>query len=221
MRFATLIFTLTTLTLTIGCRSAVQKAVRDTKYSAYELVGIEKRDLLKDRVDDVRDDQKDAQESFEDALTRLRKLYDMKGSELESHYNKLSDAYKDADEDAKEVGFSIEKMETVASDLFGEWKKEIGEIKTEEFKVKSQAQLKGTQARYQEMRDSLRAAEKKMPPVLAKMKDHVLYLKHNLNAQSIASLKGESARIENEIENLIKDMNASIEEAARFIKTIQ
>jgi hypothetical protein len=54
-----------------------------------------------------------------------------------------------------------------------------------------------------------------------KLRDHVLYLKHNLNAQAIASLKGEAANIQDEIARLIKDMNASIAQADEFIKTIK
>lgn len=59
-----------------------------------------------------------------------------------------------------------------------------------------------------------------MQPVLTKFHDLVLYLKHNLNAQSIASLKGESARIQAEIFQLIKQMNTSIAQADEFIKAI-
>ena len=59
-----------------------------------------------------------------------------------------------------------------------------------------------------------------MDPVLTLFRDHVLYLKHNLNAQAVASLKGEAANIQNEISNLITQMNASIAKADEFIKTM-
>jgi hypothetical protein len=48
----------------------------------------------------------------------------------------------------------------------------------------------------------------------------VLYLKHNLNAAAIASLKGESTDIQQEIGRLIEDMNASIAQADKFIQTM-
>jgi hypothetical protein len=63
-----------------------------------------------------------------------------------------------------------------------------------------------------------RRAEQSMAPVLVKFRDHVLYLKHNLNAQAIASLKGEAISIQNDISRLIEDMNASIQQADSFIK---
>jgi hypothetical protein len=49
----------------------------------------------------------------------------------------------------------------------------------------------------------------------------VLYLKHNLNAAAIASLKGESTDIQNEISRLLQDMNQAIAHADQFINTLQ
>ena len=59
-----------------------------------------------------------------------------------------------------------------------------------------------------------------MNPVLAKLKDQVLFLKHNLNAKAIAGLKTESLKIQGDIESLIKDVNKSVSEADEFIKSI-
>jgi hypothetical protein len=60
-----------------------------------------------------------------------------------------------------------------------------------------------------------------MAPVLTQFKDYVLYLKHNLNAQAIASLKGEATNIQAEISKLIAQMNQSIAKADEFVKTLQ
>jgi hypothetical protein len=49
----------------------------------------------------------------------------------------------------------------------------------------------------------------------------VLFIKHNLNAQAIASLKGTEVEIGNDIDNLIKEMDASIKEADDFIAEMQ
>ncbi len=57
-----------------------------------------------------------------------------------------------------------------------------------------------------------------MAPVLTQFNDYVLYLKHNLNAQAIASLKGEATNIQNEISRLIDSMNRSIARADEFVK---
>jgi len=48
--------------------------------------------------------------------------------------------------------------------------------------------------------------------------DYVLTLKHELNAQAIAALSGESSKIQADVSKLIDDMNASIARADEFIK---
>jgi hypothetical protein len=59
-----------------------------------------------------------------------------------------------------------------------------------------------------------------MDPVLRNLRDYVLYLKHNLNAQAVSSLKNEVTDIETEVSSLIADMNRSIREADAFVKTM-
>ncbi|RZA09734.1 MAG: DUF2959 domain-containing protein [Proteobacteria bacterium] len=204
-----------------SCQGAMEKAARKASYSAYELIGVEKRDLLRNRIDDTRDEQEDTKESFQDALEKLREIYGLEGSKLEKQYRKLQSAYDDANKRAEGVRASRKKMDTVAKDLFDEWEKEIAEIQSADFKTKSRAKLKDTRVRYADLSAGVHRAEKKMEPVLGKLKDHVLYLKHNLNAQSITALKAEGGRIQGDIEVLVKDMNQSIQEAEAFIKTLE
>jgi hypothetical protein len=61
-------------------------------------------------------------------------------------------------------------------------------------------------------------AESKIEPVLAAFHDQILFLKHNLNAQAIASLQGELTTVENDIGILIREMEKSIDEANAFIQ---
>lgn len=93
--------------------SGCQSAARNVVYSAWEKVGVEKRDLLKDRIEDARDEQKDAGETFSDALEKLRAVYGVDGGELGKRYDKLKASYDDAEEEAEEVRKSIEKVSTL------------------------------------------------------------------------------------------------------------
>ena len=49
-----------------GCQSMV--------YEAWEMIGVEKRDLLVDRVEDARDARADAGEQFQTTLERFRSV---------------------------------------------------------------------------------------------------------------------------------------------------
>lgn len=196
-----------------GCRSAI--------YSTYEKFGVYKRDLLKKRVIAARDEEKAAGEQFKDALTRLRELYGSQNTDLEKTYDKLKAEHDDATARATAVRKRVSDMETVAKDLFAEWEKEIEQISSSAMRSSSREQLRQTKERYEDMHSALKRAEQSMDPVLIKLRDHVLYLKHNLNAQAIASLKGESVAIQNDIARLIDDMNHSIQQADAFIKQME
>jgi ElaB/YqjD/DUF883 family membrane-anchored ribosome-binding protein len=196
--------------LMAGCRNVV--------YSAYEKVGVYKRDLLKKRVISARDEEKGAQQEFKDALTRLKELTNFEGGDLEKHYRQLQSDYDDASSRVATVHKRIQDVETVAGDLFSEWDKENREIETDELRRTSRQQLNDTRQRYNEMLTALKRSERSMDPVLHKLHDYVLALKHSLNAQAVASLQGESARIQADMTRLIEDMNASIARADEFIR---
>ena len=196
-----------------GCRS--------TYYAAWEKLGVEKRDILKKRVVAARDEQKAAGEEFKDAMTRLKEITGFDGGKLEKAYNDLKSDYEDCSSRADAVRKRIKDMETVAADLFAEWEKEITQISTPTLQAGSREQLKATRERYQGLHTALKNAENAMMPVLTQFKDYVLYLKHNLNAQAIASLKGEATNIQAEISKLIAQMNQSIARADEFVKALQ
>jgi chromosome segregation ATPase len=195
-----------------GCRAAM--------YSAYEKVGVYKRDLLKKRVVAARDEEKGAQKEFKDALTRLKEMTGFEGGELEKRYRGLQSDYDDASSRVTAVHKRIEDVETVAGDLFDEWNKENRQIETPELRQVSRQQLNDTRQRYDDMLIALKRSEQSMDPVLHKLHDYVLALKHTLNAQAIAALSGESVKIQADISRLIDDMNTSISHADEFIKQL-
>ena len=202
-----------TLFLLCGCRSAY--------YSTMEKFGVYKRDLLKKSVVAARDEEKAAGQQFTNALIRLKELYGFEGGDLEKIYNALNREYDRSVEGANAVHKRIKEMETVAADLFSEWEKEIQQMSSAQLQASDRDKLRETRGRYQELHASLKRAEQSMDPVLTRLRDQVLYLKHNLNAAAIASLKGETINIQVEIAKLLQDMNTAISQADSFINTLK
>lgn len=195
-----------------GCRSAY--------YTMWETIGREKRDLLKANVTKAREEQQEAGEEFKDALTRLQELYQFDGGELEERYEDFAATYEDCESRAEKVRDRIEKIRRVAQDLFDEWQEEIQEISNANLQRLSREKLEKTRDRYDSLYRTLRDAEQRMTPVLTQLRDQVLYLKHNLNAQAIGGLQEEVTNIETDIRGLIEDLNRSIAEADAFIQTL-
>jgi hypothetical protein len=193
-----------------GCRSVY--------YSAWEKLGVEKRDLLRKAVIAARDQQQEAGEQFQDALTRLQQITQFDGGKLEAAYRELSRDAEVAESRAAAVRKRIREVEQVSGDLFSEWEREIKQIGNPNLRAGSQEQLRQTRRHYEEMHTALVRAEKSMVPVLAQLKDYSLYLKHNVNAAAIASLRGEAANIQTDISRLLDEMNASIAKADEFVQ---
>ncbi len=190
-------------------------------YNVWESLGVEKRDILVDRVESARDAQEDAQETFSSALEEFSSVVDFDGGNLEKLYNRLNSEYEDSQGAAQRVSEKIARIDSVANALFAEWEDEIQEYTNPNFKRSSTSQLRETRQRYAKLEQSLRKAEQSMQPVLANMKDNVLYLKHNLNAQAIGALRGEYQTIKREIDTLIANMNAAIDSSDAFIASMK
>ena len=196
-----------------GCQTAY--------YETMEKLGYHKRDLMVSDVKKARDAQQDAKEQFKSALDRFTKTLNVQGGELQDKYDVLNDEYQHSEKRAQAVRNRIASVEDVSEALFKEWDGELKQYSNAALRQKSQKQLAQTRSQYAQLIKAMKRAEAKMDPVLAKLKDHVLFLKHNLNAQAIASLKSELTTVEGNIDALIKDLNASIQEADSFITSME
>lgn len=196
-----------------GCQSAY--------YGAMEKVGIHKRDILVDRVDDARDAQTDAQEEFKSALQRLDELLQFDGGELEARYNALNDDYESSKAAAERVYDRIEAIDDVAQALFDEWQEELGMYSNDSMRRESERSLRETERRYTSLLQSMERAADTMEPVLEKLQDNVLYLKHNLNAKAVDAIRGEYRSLRTDVDVLIREMETAIQESNAFIEAMQ
>jgi len=196
-----------------GCRS--------TYYSMWETLGKEKRHLLRDEVENAREDQAKASEEFKDALTRIKELTGFQGGELENVYLQLKDDYEDCERRASIIDERIDNVEQIAADLFVEWEAEIGQMTNATFRSNSRQSLTRTRERCNQLHRAMVQARSRMDPVLSRLNDYVLYLKHNLNAQAVGALGSEMGRIEADVDVLVRDIERSIEAADTFLKTFE
>jgi hypothetical protein len=195
-----------------GCQSAY--------YGTMEAFGHHKRDLLVDRVEDTRDAQQDAKEQFQSALEKFTEVVNFSGGQLKEKYTELNAELEKSESKAKAVRGNISDVENVSNALFKEWESELNQYTNDNLRRASEQKLEQTRQRYSQLIDVMKGAEAKIEPVLSAFRDQVLFLKHNLNAQAIASLQSELVSVENDIAALIKEMESSIAEANSFISTL-
>ena len=195
-----------------GCQKAY--------YSTMEKFGVHKRDIMVDRVEEARDSQQEAKEQFRSALEQFSTVLNFKGGRLEDKYKTLQAEYDKSKAKAEEVKERIDAVEDVSEALFDEWEDELDQYSNKSLRRDSEKKLDRTRRQYEQLIKAMRSAEAKIAPVLKAFHDQVLYLKHNLNAQAIASLQSELVAVESDIAVLIKEMEKSIGEADSFIKTM-
>lgn len=196
-----------------GCQSAY--------YSAMEKAGVHKRDILVDRVEDARDSQQDAKQQFKDAIERYRSVVKVNGGDLEQRYEALNREYEASVAAANDVRARIEAVEDVAEALFDEWEDELQQYSNASLKNASARELSRTRSEYRTLLQRMKAAEKRIAPVLAVLHDQVLFLKHNLNARAIGALQGEYRTLQSNVDQLMADMQRAIDEADSFIRRLQ
>lgn len=208
MRSKSLLISLLFIALT-GCSSA--------NYAFWNKLGYEKRDILVSRVESAKTDQEKAKEQFKTTMQRFQELTNFQGGELEAKYKKLSSEYEACASRAESVHKRVDGVDAVAGDMFKEWNKELAEYQDPKLKSASEQKLNDAKTRYAQLIAAMRKSEEKMDPVLKAFHDQVLFLKHNLNAQAVSSLQSTASEIDQNVQALIKDMEASIAEANSFI----
>jgi len=197
--------------------STIPPACSSTGIAIRERLGIPKRSQLVDRVDDARQSQEAAKEQFASTLDELNSISGYKDDQLESSYARLNALYERSESRAERVRSKIKAVDRVATALFREWDRELGEYASDSLRADSAKQLDETKERFGDVLIAMRRAQAKMDPVLAAFHDQVLFLKHNLNARAVAALDSTLEELRFEIAALIEDMNSSIEEANSFI----
>ncbi|MGR9117378.1 MAG: DUF2959 domain-containing protein [Gammaproteobacteria bacterium] len=190
-------------------------------YKGLEKIGIPKREVMVHRVEKARDTQEETKQQFKSALEQFTAVTNFRGGDLEATYNKLNAEYEASVEKAEEVNKRISDIEDVSEALFDEWENELNQYSNANLRRNSQQKLIATKAHYNQLIGAMRRAEAKIEPVLSVFRDQVLYLKHNLNAQAIASLKGQLGSVQADVSVLVAAMEKSINEANAFIKTME
>ena len=188
-------------------------------YGAMEKVGVAKREILADRVEDTQEAQEAAKEQFASALEQLLQLTGDSGGELKDHYDRLADALDKSEDRAEKVQDRIKGVRSVAEALFDEWQEELNQYTSQSLRRSSEQQLNDTRRRYDRLVLVMQRAADRMEPVLATLRDQVLFLKHNLNAQAVAGLDGTARELQEDVGALIADMEKSIAEAESFLAT--
>jgi predicted nucleic acid-binding Zn-ribbon protein len=191
-----------------------------TYYKAMRTLGKEKRDILVSRIKDAKKDQQQASDQIKTTMQSFQELTGFKGGSLEKSYNRLNSEYEKANGQANKLHDRIQSIDQVSQDLFKEWQGEINQMDNRKLKTQSAAMLRDARIRQAAYLRSMHRTEDQMTPVLHAFHDQVLFLKHNLNARAIGSLKNTTASIQDDVTVLLASMDGSMQEADKLIASL-
>lgn len=195
--------------------------VQKVQYSALEKVGIHKRDILVDRIESTTETQQETKKQFQSAYEELASLVKVDDGGIEKKYKKMAKAVEQSEDKAKELDERIASVDEVAKALFAEWSAELKEYQSASLRQASAKNLRTTEQRYAALYQKMQASQKRVAPVLRVLQDNTLYLKHNLNARAVNGISNEVLLIEGKVAELIKQMEASINESNQFVKSMR
>jgi hypothetical protein len=186
-------------------------------YASMKRLGKEKRDILVSRISDGKKEQEKAAEQFQSAYEAFQSVTQFHGGDLEEASKKLTKEYEKSRDRANKVHEKIEGIDKVGRDLFREWSLEIDQMGDSRLKLDSKKLLRTAETRHERLIAQMRVSEERMKPVLRAFQDQTLFLKHNLNARAIASLKGQVTQIGDEVQAVIDGIKAANLEADKVI----
>jgi hypothetical protein len=195
-----------------GCKSTYYKTMRT--------LGKEKRDILVQRIKDAKKDQDQTKQQLQTTMESFQALTGFQGGSLEKSYKRLNSDYESAASQAGKLHDKVQSIDQVSKDLFNEWQGEINDMDNGNLKSQDTLMLRNAKSRQATYMRAMRATEDRITPVLKAFRDQVLFLKHNLNARAIGSLKTTSAGLQNDVADLIQSIDASSQEADKLISSL-
>jgi hypothetical protein len=206
--------------IAIGVMAVSVAGCTSTYYKTMKTFGKEKRDILVSRVKDSKKDQQQAKEQIKTTMESFQELTGFQGGQLEKNYKKLNGEYEKAADSAQKLHNRIDSIDQVSSDLFKEWQKEIDGMENKKLKAQSAGMLRQSRLSEAGYIKSMRQTEARMTPVITAFRDQVTFLKHNLNARAIGSLKGTSAKMSTDVDVLMISLDSSMAQADSLIASL-
>jgi hypothetical protein len=208
------------VSLSVIVFSLLLSGCHSTYYKAMSTLGKEKRDILVQRIKDAKKDQDQTKQKLQTTMESFQALTGFKGGSLEKSYKRLNSDYESAASQADKLHDKIQSIDQVSNDLFKEWQGEINAMDNGKLKSQDSVMLRNAKTRQATYMRAMHRTEDQIAPVLKAFHDQVLFLKHNLNARAIGSLKNTSAGLQSDVAGLVQSIDASSQEADKLISSL-
>lgn len=180
---------------------------------------VEQVDELLTRIERVQAETAVAKEAAHTALTELCTLVspNFKG-DAATAFAKFLTAAEASEEQGETLRDATEPMQDAAAEVFQRWTKDMESFGNSRMRQRSQTRLDETRTRFQSIVGASQAAQIALDAFHDDMRDHALFLRHDLNSTAVASLRGDVRELNDQVKGLDTRFDATTAAARAYVE---
>jgi uncharacterized protein YwgA len=147
-------------------------------------------------------------------------IVDNKDGDYLGHYKKYKSGIEAVEKDREKVRARVEKVKAAAEPYFGRWRDDNSKITDPGLRARDANNLATTRSRYDEIFKAGDAAKAAYEPLMETLKNHSQFWSNNLNAESAAQMKGDSAKVQKDADALYGLIDKVVETAKKYNESV-
>jgi hypothetical protein len=169
-------------------------------------------------VGDVQEELDVSKEKALAAVQALQKITapDFRGDGLSAH-RELEKMIDRSEDQAEELRDAIRDMHAAAAPVFDQWTKDLEAFTNPEMRQRSQARLQAARERYDAVVAAVEPALVRYDAVNEALRDHELFLSHDLNPAAVSVLQDDVRRLAGEAAELDQTLTAGRDAARAYV----
>jgi Protein of unknown function (DUF2959) len=143
-------------------------------------------------IEDVARESETSQKETVAAVQALQKFAAANfGNDALAAYAELKQAVEHSEQREEALRRSLEPMKAAADTLFQSWTTDLDAFGSPELRQRSKERLENNRARFQAILKTAGSALASYTDINRRLRDHVLFFDHDLNAEALAAVQGE------------------------------
>ncbi len=193
-------------------------AIFPSCFSTKQSVGLENVDSLVSRVEQVHLETELSRQAVYQAIVALGPLFaeDFNGDPTEA-FEAFAQATEASERQANELRAHVSPMRNSAANVFERWAKTLDEFSSPNMKQRSADRLEATRERFAEVQEAAVLAQQSYDQLNGELRDTVLFLGHDFNAQSVAEIEEDAYAMRDRARELGKIFDDCMDASAEYV----
>ncbi len=195
------------LALATGCSSTKQS------------VGIDNVDSLVARVERVHLEAELAKEGLYNAILKLGPLFapSFTGDPAVA-FEAFAESTETCEKRANRMRSHVAPMRNAAAEVFEQWSASLDEFSSPRMKQRSADRLEATRTRFAEVQETSNAVLTALDEINNSLRDTVLFLGHDFNAQSVAAIEEDALELRDRARSLGAQLDDCMDACADYVE---